>query len=172
MLGGRIGDPRGLKDGAPGLAREAGRTHAGRIVWTGHIIEMYREPMDQTARDEITAAAAAHRELGPQYDDAVAESLVDRIGDEIDRRVDARLGASPASSRKTEPRRPAKAEPHQPARSNVATVVLALGSMGLGVGVAGTVLNSGANGGGGGFWLVALIWVVIGVINVSYARRH
>jgi hypothetical protein len=133
---------------------------------------MYREPMDQTARDEITAAAAAHRELGPQYDDAVAESLVDRIGDEIDRRVDARLGASPTSSRKTEPRRPAKAEPHQPARSNVATVVLALGSMGLGVGVAGTVLNSGANGGGGGFWLVALIWVVIGVINVSYARRH
>ena len=55
---------------------------------------MYRETMDQTARDEITAAAAAHRELGPQYDEAVAESLIDRIGDEIDRRVDARMGQS------------------------------------------------------------------------------
>jgi hypothetical protein len=131
---------------------------------------MYREAMDQMARDEITAAAAAHRELGPQYDDAVAESLIDRIGDEIDRRVDARLGGSPSSSRKTEPRRPAKAEPHQPARSNVATVVLALGSMGIGIGVAGTVLPIVQ--GGGGTWLVALIWVVIGVINVSYARRH
>jgi len=143
-------------------------------VWTGRIIEMYREAMDQTARDEITAAAAAHRELGPQYDDAVAESLIDRIGDEIDRRVDARLGASPSpsSSRRLKAPQPAQPEPRPPGRSNVATVVLALGSMGLGVGVAGTVLNSGANGGGGGFWLVALIWIVIGVINVSYARRH
>jgi hypothetical protein len=131
--------------------------------------------MDQTARDEITAAAAAHRELGPQYDDAVAESLIDRIGAEIDRRVDARLGHSqPSPAPRPEPRRPAQPEPARPpGRSNVATVVLALGSMGLGVGVAGTVLNSGADhAGGGGFWLVALIWIVIGVINVAYARRH
>ena len=128
--------------------------------------------MDQMARDEITAAAAAHRELGPQYDDAVAASLIDRIGDEIDRRVDARLGASP--SLKAGPRRPARAEPHEPARSNVATVVLALGSMGIGIGVAGAVLNSGSSHGasGGAIFLVMVIWIVIGVINVSYARRH
>lgn len=133
--------------------------------------------MDQTARDEITAAAAAHRELGPQYDDAVAASLIDRIGEEIDRRVDARLGPGQQS-------RPARRREHQPpaappeahppaARSSAATVLLALGSMGLGVGVAAVVLAPTSQaGGGGGFWLVALIWVVIGVINVSYARRH
>ena len=43
-------------------------------------------------RDEITAAVHAHGELGPAYDTAVAEGLVERIGEEIDRRIDARLG--------------------------------------------------------------------------------
>ncbi|MDX6344227.1 MAG: hypothetical protein QOH87_4365, partial [Trebonia sp.] len=43
-------------------------------------------------RDEITASVAAHAELGPRYDSAVAEGLVERIGDEIDRRIDARMG--------------------------------------------------------------------------------
>jgi hypothetical protein len=136
---------------------------------------MYRNAMDQMARDDITAAAAAHRELGPQYDAAVAESLIERIGAEIDRRVDARLGTdAPAPAARPEPRRPAKPESHQPARSNVATVVLALGSMGIGIGVAGAVLNSGSSNAssGGALFLVMVIWIVIGVINVSYARRH
>jgi hypothetical protein len=42
-------------------------------------------------REEIAASVAAHAELGPRYDAAVAEGLVERIGEEIDRRVDARL---------------------------------------------------------------------------------
>src|ERR1700722_16997536 len=42
-------------------------------------------------RDEVRASAAAHHDLGPGYDTAVAEGLVERIGEEIDRRVDARL---------------------------------------------------------------------------------
>jgi hypothetical protein len=42
-------------------------------------------------REEITASVAAHAELGPRYEGAVAEGLVERIGEEIDRRVDARL---------------------------------------------------------------------------------
>jgi hypothetical protein len=42
-------------------------------------------------RDEIAASMAAHAELGPRYDGAVAEGLVERIGEEIDKRVDARL---------------------------------------------------------------------------------
>jgi hypothetical protein len=152
------------------------------VVWTGRIIEMYRETMDQTARDEITAAAAAHRELGPQYDEAVAESLIDRIGEEIDRRVDARMGHSqPSVSARREFRRPASppaphspaepAAPAAPVRMSAASVVLALGSMGIGIGVAGTILPV-SNGASGGMWLVALIWVIIGVINVSWARRR
>ena len=41
--------------------------------------------------EEVRAAAAAHHDLGPVYDTAVAEGLVERIGEEIDKRVDARL---------------------------------------------------------------------------------
>jgi len=47
--------------------------------------------MDQVAREDIAAAAAARRELGSSYDDAFADSLIERIGTEIDKRVDARL---------------------------------------------------------------------------------
>ena len=42
-------------------------------------------------RADIAAAAAVHRDLGPDYTDAVSEGLVERIGSEIDKRVDARL---------------------------------------------------------------------------------
>jgi hypothetical protein len=42
-------------------------------------------------REEIAASVAAHAELGSRYDAALAEGLVERIGEEIDRRVDARL---------------------------------------------------------------------------------
>jgi hypothetical protein len=37
---------------------------------------------------EIRASVAAHADLGPGYDDAVAEGLVERIGAEIDKRID------------------------------------------------------------------------------------
>jgi hypothetical protein len=36
---------------------------------------------------------AAHQDLGSGYDDAVAEGLVERIGAEIDKRIEARLAA-------------------------------------------------------------------------------
>jgi hypothetical protein len=60
---------------------------------------MYRVPVEHATRDDIAAAAAAHRELGPDYDSALAESLVDRIGAEIDKRIDSRLGAPRSDSR-------------------------------------------------------------------------
>ena len=60
---------------------------------------MYRNAVDQMTRNDIAAAAAAHHELGRDYDGAVAESLIDRIGAEIDKRVDARLSAEPSVSR-------------------------------------------------------------------------
>ena len=52
-------------------------------------------------RDEITASVAAHAELGPRYEAAVAEGLVERIGEEIDKRVDARLRSLGAGQQPT-----------------------------------------------------------------------
>ena len=122
-------------------------------------------------RDEVRASAAAHRDLGPAYDTAVAEGLVERIGEEIDRRVDARLAGRVPSTRPPRSRR----EP-APGRPGAGAVVLALGSMGLAIGATGAVLHPGDSPPGqvtgGQSVLIALIWIVIGVVNVAYAQRR
>ena len=122
-------------------------------------------------RDEVRASAAAHHDLGPGYDTAVAEGLVERIGEEIDRRVDARMFGHLKAPAPRKPRR----DP-VPGRIGVASVFLALGSMALAIGATAAVLHPGNDQGpnvsGGQAVLIALIWIVIGVINVAYARRN
>jgi hypothetical protein len=119
------------------------------------------------AREETAAAAAAHRELGPGYDDAVAEGLVERIGAEIDKRVDNRL-----AQRNT----PAPAP-----RSGWVQAVVGVGSMACGLGATAIVVFATAtniNGtfhdtvGGAQILLVALIWVVVAIANIACARRR
>ena len=63
------------------------------------MVKTYLEPVERATRNDIAAAAAAHHELGDDYDAAVAEGLVERIGAEIDKRVDARLGARSRGTR-------------------------------------------------------------------------
>ena len=122
-------------------------------------------------RDEVAASAAAHRDLGPGYDTAVAEGLVERIGEEIDRRVDARLFGhrqAPAPAQAPRPRRV-----REPGRIGVAPVFLALVSMAGGIGATVAVISPRGTGSIDAIegFLVALIWVVIAAINISYARR-
>jgi hypothetical protein len=122
-------------------------------------------------RDEVRASAGAHQDLGPGYDTAVAEGLVERIGEEIDRRVDARLSGhlpAPAPAQAPRPRRV-----REPGRIGVAPVFLALVSMGAGIGATVAVIQPAYPGRMNGVQaiLVALIWIVIGAINISYARR-
>ena len=122
--------------------------------------------------EEIRASAAAHRDLGPNYDTAVAEGLVERIGEEIDRRIDARLYGQ---LRETPAAAAARRAPRAatPGRLGLAPVVLALGSMGLGIGATSAVLHPGGGMNAAPLApLVALIWIVIGIVNVAYARRH
>ncbi len=135
--------------------------------------------MDQLAREDIAAAAAVHQELGRDYDVAVAEGLIERIGAEIDKRVDARLGGQPAD-------RPAARSTGShlspAARSSWATIVFGLGSMGVGSLVSTAVLNASqtdtASGavsnsvGSAQVIVVAIIWIIIGIVNVAYARRR
>jgi hypothetical protein len=136
----------------------------------------YRAGVDQHTRDEIAAAGAAHRELGPGYDDAVAEGLVERISAEIDRRVDMRLaqhGGQPTQQIPPEPHAgpPAQRAPggqvSQPAGHSWPAIFLALGSMVIGGVTAAGIINSH-----GSAALAAFIWIIIGVINVAYVRRH
>jgi hypothetical protein len=166
-----LGNP--MDPGISGLGAAESRIHgvAGRApvacgTTTWHLntdqIAMYRVGMDTSARADIAAAAAVHSELGPDYGDAVAEGLIERIGSEIDKRVDARLAQrGPALT-------PEPAPPQH--RSSWAPVALGLGSMLIGLGVASQTL--GFRGGGGRELVVVLIWIIIGIVNVAYARRR
>jgi hypothetical protein len=134
------------------------------IPWPGSPITPYRVAMDPRAQEDIAATAAAHRELGPGFEEGLAEGLVERIGAEIDKRVDSRLGQRGNSA--PAPAAPGQAPSVRPAGVPVA---MALGSMLIAV--LGTVaaMKFGPSGSPA---LAALIWVVIGVVNVAYARRR
>jgi hypothetical protein len=156
--------------------------------------------VNQESRDEIAASVAAHAELGAGYDGAVAEGLVERIGEEIDRRVEARLrGIGTPSGQGTYtgpetytgqgtfgghgvpqqfyapgpavPPPPAPAPAAQHRSSGVAGVVLGLGSIALGTGVT-TAVVSGATDSVAKVLIVLLIWIAIAVVNVAHARRR
>jgi hypothetical protein len=136
--------------------------------------------MDVRAREDVTAAAAVHTELGQAYDGAVAEGLVERISSEIDKQVDARLAQRGI----------------QPSVAAWTNLAMGLGSIGLGIAATAVTLQSWSSSGVapkaevdlGSFRasvltgtrsvsiteviLIALIWVAIAVVNVAYARRH
>jgi hypothetical protein len=117
---------------------------------------MYRVGVDQKTHEEIAAASAAHRELGPGYDDAVAEGLVERIGAEVDRRVDARLAQQGLPARRL-------------ARPSPSGTFFGLGSLAIGGITTVSIMNSH---GAGSAAVVILMWLVIGVINVAYSWAH
>jgi hypothetical protein len=140
-------------------------------------------------REEITASVAAHAELGPRYDAAVAEGLIERIGEEIDRRIDTRLhgGQSPgargpvpgvrasapaSSSFPSAAPALAGAPAAERGRSpGVTGLILGLGSMGLGVGAT-SVVASHRVAPAAQVFMILLIWLAITVINVAHARRR
>jgi hypothetical protein len=136
-------------------------------------------------RDEISASVAAHAELGSRYDTAVAEGLVERIGEEIDRRIDSRLGAPPQAARRLPqvqfplpPSAPEPALPAQPAgpghvhrSGGVTGLFLGLGSLGLGVGAT-AVVSSNIGSAAAQVITILLIWAAIVIINVAHSQRR
>jgi hypothetical protein len=136
--------------------------------------------MDVQAHQDVAATAAVHNELGHEYEDALAEGLVERISSEIDKQVDARLAQRSV----------------QPSQAVWANVAMALGSVGLGIGATAVTLHALSNTSTvpkatvdvGPFHahvmtttssvstaqvlLVVLIWVVIAAVNIAYALRR
>jgi hypothetical protein len=141
-------------------------------------------------RDEISASVAAHAELGSRYDTAVAEGLVERIGEEIDRRIDARIGGQARPSQPTlaesflppayrgpvspTPPMPVAVPPGPPVprrTSGLSGMVLGLGSMGLGVGATAVVVNSHVAS-VAALFMILLIWAAIAGINIAHSQRR
>jgi hypothetical protein len=140
---------------------------------------------------EIAASVGARQDLGPGYDQALAEGLVERIGAEIDKRIAAEIEnrvTAEVDSRiltqldryagcrhqRRRARRMIRAErravrAERADRSGWQSIVLALGSMLVALAVTAIVLKGSP--GVADIMLMALIWVIIGVINAVYAMR-
>src|SRR5579859_2656608 len=140
---------------------------------------------------EIAASVAALQDLGPGYDQALAEGLVERIGADIDKRIAAQLDnrvTAEVDSRiltqldqyagcrhqRRRAKRMIRAEQRairaeRADRSARQAFALALGSMLVTLPVTAIVLRGSP--GVGAIMLMALIWVIVGIINVAYAMR-
>ncbi|MFB4302977.1 hypothetical protein [Actinomadura sp. NTSP31] len=104
-------------------------------------------------REDLTAALAARRELGPDYDAAFIETVVDRI-EEV---LDAGAAASPAPRRRPRAPRTSEAGDH----SLLLAVLSLLAAIPLS---AIAVVNAGGLG-------LSLAWAGIVMINVAYGLR-
>lgn len=126
--------------------------------------------MLNTGREqEIAASVGARRDLGGGYDDAIAAGLVERIGAEVDRRVDERIslyqgGQSAADGAGSRDARPRPAARHGSPVSWQQTV-LAFGSMVIGAITSGVVLGHKE-----GSWPIVVVWLAIVVINMAIFR--
>jgi hypothetical protein len=105
--------------------------------------------------DDLRAAAEVHSELGPGYRDAVVESFLDKIGREIDARVDSRLD------------RVQDSKPHRHPRD--LSVLLAILSIGMGIAITAITLSIGH---GEALIEMVLGWAAIAFINYNYGRNH
>jgi hypothetical protein len=114
---------------------------------------------------ELRAAAETHKELGAEYQDAVLESFVERVGREIDARVDARLAQAAVRPVAPQPAPPPPAK--QP--KQFSPLAMALGSIALGIPITAIVVAAGAHP--VGFAGLLVVWIAIAVINVAYASK-
>jgi hypothetical protein len=126
--------------------------------------------LDTGREHEIAASVGAYRDLGGGYDDAIAAGLVERIGAEVDRRVDERISryqgagqpAADGAGSQDARHRPA-AHPGSP--TSWQQTFLAFGSMVIGAITSGVVLGHDE-----GTWPILFIWLAIVVINMAILR--
>ena len=106
--------------------------------------------------EEIRAAAETHNELGPAYRDAVVDSFLEKVGREIDARVDARL----AQRQMAQP--PAR-DRHGRSGSPMALAII---SMVLGIPISAIAVAAGTHP--AGFMGLLVVWIAIVAINIAY----
>jgi hypothetical protein len=111
------------------------------------------------SRQDIYAAAAAHEELGSEYSDAVVASFLQRVEEEIDARVDARLMGT--------------RQPAPPAERNDLRMLLKGAAVGIGAsGIAFLVVGGNPDERLHRALWVLLLLVVICTAGAGWARRR
>jgi hypothetical protein len=104
--------------------------------------------------DEVRAAAETHSELGKDYSAAVIESFLEKVGSEIDARVDARLTRYPG---------PAQAPAAKAKKDRSSASAVGVLSIILGIPLTAIVAWSPAH-----LWGLLVVWVALAVINIAY----
>ncbi|MCT9930310.1 hypothetical protein N5079_08740 [Planotetraspora sp. A-T 1434] len=103
-----------------------------------------------STREDLRAIIATRRELGPEYEDALVDSFLDKLDVEIAARVRNEVAAQMIH------------RPQQPPRKDAA-VGVALGSLGIGIPLTGIAAgNAGTTG-------LVLSWAGIIAVNLAYA---
>jgi hypothetical protein len=121
---------------------------------------------------EIAAALAARRELGPEYEDPIAASLADRV----EREIAARVGAAQNLNQGQNPNltlTPQAAPPAPRVRRSAESADsrwIATASLVTGIPVTGIVAGTSH----GNVAAIAVAWAGIALVNMAHAfgRRH
>ena len=100
-------------------------------------------------RADVEAALRARRELGPEYESDIADSLAAKIEQRLEERG--------------RERRPAPRSSHGDPR-------VLLGSIALGIPVTAIALSNSP--GAGGVIVAIVAWIAIAVANVAYSQRR
>ena len=144
--------------------------------------------MAADSQAEIAASVGALQDLGPGYDQALAEGLVERIGADIDKRIAAKLDervTAEVDSRlltqldryagcrhqRRRAKRMLRAErrDRRAERPERQALVLPIASMAIALPI--TAIMLAGHPGIAAVMLLAFIWVIIGGINVAFAIR-
>jgi hypothetical protein len=115
--------------------------------------------------EDIRAAAEVHRELGPEYSDAVVASFLEKIDREITARVDARIAATPQAQRA----QPAEADNRRALIKGIAIGTFVTGSTLL------AAMSGNGDEGKRRLVLVLVIWLALALgygVSAARARRH
>ncbi|WP_433336709.1 hypothetical protein [Spirillospora sp. CA-294931] len=106
----------------------------------------------EDAADDLRAAVAARRELGPDFEPEIVESFLERLDHAIEARVDAQVGAR-------------LAEAAEPAREGTPAEVVFASMLGglLATGVIGLTLDNHETA------LVFLVWIIVAAVNLAPA---
>jgi hypothetical protein len=120
--------------------------------------------MTSSTGDELRAAVSARRDLGPDFEDAIVESFLDKMGKEVDRRVDERLAAEKPRSKGAAEKPRSKGAIEHDRLADGQLLALAIVSL-----VMGTGATSALALGGVAAQVFLIVWVGIVAVNLAFA---
>jgi hypothetical protein len=139
--------PRGYADGGHADVRPAARA---------------ANDLPELPREDLAAGLQARRELGPEYDAAFAESLLDRVEETIQ----ARLGGRPVTRSELEQVTLLRLENENARGERKVTVSIAV------VSLIASIPLTGIAAGMHSFGFLVIIWTGLVMINLAHAVRR